>query len=374
MEGNTNFATVAARHAMSSSESSSNSLGRQPSYRSKLRKSKSLSSGFQEGSLRVRLHRSIPYFRERERQTRATNDAAIVLARSALTSTDHNMSTSSSRPFLSLLGEIRRVFSSKTERSVQGTSTENENENVPEEVDQVPALLSQNASRESLHSNTRSRVTSWSDSSVRSVSLQGPTERNRLSVIKEDGGVHQPSSSAGRHIGGVSAMKPIDLNHVVQPVPPNDNTSDCGTLLEESASPPISTPGRLRVQVPLEHDGTPSCQARLSRPFNMDVPSHNRPFDSMYLGTSGHVDTTKDGRLSVAPPMACNSIHRPKRISGGDLALLSTPHPASHGTRWFVSAKRAIMQKPSKRMVSDFLKSRRVAGSTSKKTRPPFRV
>ncbi|KAL2426623.1 hypothetical protein ABEF95_010849 [Exophiala dermatitidis] len=79
----------------------------------------------------------------------------------------------------------------------------------PEDQDQVPYNIDLAASRESLHSNTRSRVTSWTNSSMTgSIGLRsGPMERNRLSIIKEDGGPHQPSSSAGRHIGGVSSFR-----------------------------------------------------------------------------------------------------------------------------------------------------------------------
>lgn len=96
-----------------------------------------------------------------------------------------------------------------------------------EDLDQVPGTLPPTASRESLHSAGRSRVTSWTDSSVAgSISLRsGPIDRNRLSVIKEDGGPHQPSSSAGRHIGGVEVFRE-----------PLQTVSDDGQLL-----PPVDS-------------------------------------------------------------------------------------------------------------------------------------
>ncbi|KIW96897.1 uncharacterized protein Z519_02288 [Cladophialophora bantiana CBS 173.52] len=77
-----------------------------------------------------------------------------------------------------------------------------------EDLDKVPYTVHSAASRESLHSNARSRVTSWTNSSITgSIGLRsGPIERNRLSIIKEDGGPHQPSSSAGKHIGGVEVF------------------------------------------------------------------------------------------------------------------------------------------------------------------------
>lgn len=77
-----------------------------------------------------------------------------------------------------------------------------------EDLDQISSTLRSTASRESLHSNQRSRVTSWTTSTTTpSVADRGTLlERKRLSIIKEDGGPHQPSSSVGRHIGGVSSF------------------------------------------------------------------------------------------------------------------------------------------------------------------------
>ncbi|EXJ62926.1 hypothetical protein A1O7_03369 [Cladophialophora yegresii CBS 114405] len=78
-----------------------------------------------------------------------------------------------------------------------------------EDLDKVPYHLTSAARRESLHSNAGSRVTSWTNSSMTgSIGIRsGPTERNRLSNIKKDGGPHQPSSSAGKHIGGVEIFR-----------------------------------------------------------------------------------------------------------------------------------------------------------------------
>lgn len=83
------------------------------------------------------------------------------------------------------------------------------NQDALEDLDKFSHNLQSGASRESLHSNARSRVTSWTNSSMTgSISLRsGPIERNRLSIIKEDVGPHQPSSSAGRHIGGVDVFR-----------------------------------------------------------------------------------------------------------------------------------------------------------------------
>lgn len=106
-----------------------------------------------------------------------------------------------------------------------------------------------------------------------------------------------------------------------------------------SESPPISTPGRMHMHIsktrtngkssdslgPGLSEVTPTVNrtcmnqdkkyafddfndsqkdlSRLSRPFDMAVPEHNRPFDSMYLGKEdiGAQIGLGPGRLSVAP-------------------------------------------------------------------------
>jgi hypothetical protein len=71
-------------------------------------------------------------------------------------------------------------------------------------------------SSDSLHSNGRSRVTSWTNSTMTN-SLPGrstPFETKRLSIIQEHGGPHQPSSSIGRHMDEVSASHlPFSARH-----------------------------------------------------------------------------------------------------------------------------------------------------------------
>ena len=71
-------------------------------------------------------------------------------------------------------------------------------------------------SNDSMHSNGRSRVTSWTNSTMTN-SLPGrstPIERKRLSIIQEHGGPHQPSSSIGRHLDEVSATHlPLNACH-----------------------------------------------------------------------------------------------------------------------------------------------------------------
>jgi hypothetical protein len=127
-----------------------------------------------------------------------------------------------------------------------------------------------------------------------------------------------------------------------------------------------STPGRLRA---LENDESPtdrvkqSLSARLSRPFNMDVPEPNRPFDSMFLG-KGELDPTATGRLSVAP-------NESQRGPGGYGGLGANPFDGERDTALPDIGLRETIPSGSssksglsglwnsKRMVSDFLRKRR---------------
>ncbi len=82
-----------------------------------------------------------------------------------------------------------------------------QNEEPVEDLEAMSRSLRSMHSSESLRSNGRSRVTSWTNSTINN-SLPGritPLERKRLSIIQEHGGPHQPSSSIGRHMDEVSA-------------------------------------------------------------------------------------------------------------------------------------------------------------------------
>ena len=58
------------------------------------------------------------------------------------------------------------------------------------------------ASSDDDESNTKSRVTSWTDSTAaNTINIPKTLERKRLSVIREDGGPHQPSSSTRQYDG-----------------------------------------------------------------------------------------------------------------------------------------------------------------------------
>lgn len=90
-----------------------------------------------------------------------------------------------------------------------------------EDLQKLSNLAPVNKSANSLTTSSKSRVTSWTNTTP-SGSLREPNmiERKRLSVIQEDGGPHQPSSSAGTHLGGVSIFrKPVPSPHGQAPDP-----------------------------------------------------------------------------------------------------------------------------------------------------------
>ncbi|KAL9616268.1 MAG: hypothetical protein Q9160_008847 [Pyrenula sp. 1 TL-2023] len=72
-----------------------------------------------------------------------------------------------------------------------------------------PPSLRSNRSTESLTDYSKSRVTSWANSTVADsvANRLPPLERKRLSIIQETGGPHQPSSSAGMHEYGIPAFQ-----------------------------------------------------------------------------------------------------------------------------------------------------------------------
>ena len=70
-------------------------------------------------------------------------------------------------------------------------------------VDKIPRPGSiRSAYSDDDESNTKSRVTSWTDSTAaNTINMPKALERKRLSVIREDGGPHQPSSSTRQYEG-----------------------------------------------------------------------------------------------------------------------------------------------------------------------------
>ena len=223
---------------------------------------------------------------------------------------------------------------------------------------------------------------------------------NRPRFCLSSGSVYSRTTNGGsneqyRH--PVDSSEELTTTQLVRPEPIRKENSP----IPRDGSPPISTPdrlhlrsrngcstGRLRkraseIAIPTRNgvyttpqdsiSTTPSrphespteiakkhLAARLSRPFNMDIPPLNRPFDSMYLGkrTIGHPDTFGNNRLSVSPEGLNESNYRVAE-ENKMTALPSSSFSAGK------SATRMFGLLGSKRMVSNFLKSRRKDRSTS---------
>lgn len=93
------------------------------------------------------------------------------------------------------------------------------------DLDRMSPTMRSAQSMESLYSNSRSRVTSWTNSAItNSIPTRStPLERKRLSIIKEDSAPHRSSSSIGRHLGVEVFRKPLTTqNGYGQPTQPID--------------------------------------------------------------------------------------------------------------------------------------------------------
>jgi hypothetical protein len=187
-----------------------------------------------------------------------------------------------------------------------------------------------------------------------------------------------------------------------------------------SESPPVSTPGRMHMQIPKTRKNDSSSASsepglseaaptdnlmrvnqdkknafddfkesqkdlsRLSRPFDMAVPEHNRPFDSMYLGKEDvEVQTgLGPGRLSVAPMRTIVGENSSKSADfwqrmgtlhdGADEGQYSSPYsdtalpPIVNGQEASSKTGKSGMSAGSSRLVSNFLKSRRRNNATDR--------
>ncbi|KEF61867.1 uncharacterized protein A1O9_03439 [Exophiala aquamarina CBS 119918] len=241
---------------------------------------------------------------------------------------------------------------------------------------------------------------------VASDKLRNPTQRPSL----ED----KPSNYVDGKAQRLQSDLPIVQAALLQAGSEGNNKEN--RSIDQNSSPPLSTPGRLQLQSRngsknghlkkrasevlfnprKETHSTPTSNprtvsrtfsdaeespaqraksrlvARLSRPFDMDVPPHNRPFDSMYLGkrTPGHADTVGNSRLSVAPraSKSYGGLRMAVVEIGGDTELAKTSSSSSISR----NASKVIGLFGSKRMVSNFLKSRRGERSISADERAPF--
>jgi hypothetical protein len=99
-------------------------------------------------------------------------------------------------------------------------------------------------------------------------------------------------------------------------------------------------------------NGSDRNLSRLSRPFDMDIPGRNCPLDSDYLGAElSYGFGRKGGRLSVASPIGAGTPAYSGDDESGETAL---PKLEEDGMN-----KEVRKMISSKRMVSNFLRSRR---------------
>ena len=115
-------------------------------------------------------------------------------------------------------------------------------------------------------SNDKSRVTSWTDSTAaNTIIMPQKLERKRLSIIKEDGGPHQPSSSARLYEGtsdGYASFRqpvrqssagrvngPIDSKRIFSALQKKINENNRKAALDDSESGTDSSPSHQKVRL-----------------------------------------------------------------------------------------------------------------------------
>ena len=114
-------------------------------------------------------------------------------------------------------------------------------------------------------SNTKSRVTSWTDSTAaNTINMPKTLERKRLSVIREDGGPHQPSSSTRQYEGtsdGYAGFRqpvrqssagcitgPIDTHRIFSALQKKLDENNRETALDENESGTDSSSGHRKAR------------------------------------------------------------------------------------------------------------------------------
>jgi hypothetical protein len=155
-------------------------------------------------------------------------------------------------------------------------------------------------------------------------------------------------------------LQPVStLGHLRRPINEDPKATSCASLKELTPTPKQRPKSQMSLYnwaqfgktITNDLDRNP---ARLSRPFDMDIPNGNRPFDSEYLGTGQSYGIGgKAGRLSVAR-VAAASTGTPGYYGddeGGDTAL---PKIEERGMN---NENRTILS--GKRMVSNFLRNRK---------------
>lgn len=138
--------------------------------------------------------------------------------------------------------------------------------------------------------NGKSRVTSWTDSTAaNTINMPQTLQRKRLSIIKEDGGPHQPSSSAhrfeGTSDGYASFRQPLrqtsagrvsgDTRRIVSALQKKINENDRETTMDDSELGTDSSSGQQKAR-PSTRTPSRSSSLRKSGRSKFNPLSHSR--------------------------------------------------------------------------------------------------
>lgn len=134
----------------------------------------------------------------------------------------------------------------------------------------LSTIIPVNASNSSLAGSSKSRVTSWTNTTISEPTQETLIERKRLSVIQEDGGPHQPSNSAGTHIGGVSVFrKPLPSQAGRGPDPQRLYSALVRRMNQESAAQLKEPLADLQEHDEETHDSAPVLDAPATQVTNL---------------------------------------------------------------------------------------------------------
>ena len=140
-------------------------------------------------------------------------------------------------------------------------------------------------------SNNKSRVTSWTNSTAaNTVNLPHTLERKRLSIIKEDGGPHQPSSSAHQYegtSGGYASFRqpvrqisagrvsgPIDPKRIFSALQKKIDENNRKAALDDSESGTDSSSGQRKARTSTR---TPRRTSSIRKSAKAKPKPHSRP-------------------------------------------------------------------------------------------------
>ena len=154
------------------------------------------------------------------------------------------------------------------------------------------------ASSDDDESNTKSRVTSWTDSTAaNTINMPKTLERKRLSVIREDGGPHQPSSSTRQYEGtsdGYAGFRqpvrqssagrisgPIDTHRIFSALQKKIDENNRETALDDNESGTDSSSGHRKARPSKPTPRRTTSLRKAAKPRDDSVPdSHGANLSS----------------------------------------------------------------------------------------------